>query len=121
VKFSTERRKKRIHFMEGKADSDLITDEWLVDEVLQRYPSTAAVFLQYRPICRTEPDRLFPHYPVMDLREYAESKGLRLELLLRQLHAAAEHGELVRRNPWIVSKSRNIEVSPGIYTRPEDF
>jgi hypothetical protein len=33
--------------MKEKAHSDRITDRWLVDEVLLRYPSTSVIFLQH--------------------------------------------------------------------------
>jgi hypothetical protein len=107
--------------MEGKAYSDRITDAWLVDEVLQRYPSTSVIFLQHGPASRTQPGRLFSDYPRMTLQEYADLRGVNIELLLRSLNAAAETERFVRRNPWILSEQKGIEVSPGIYMRPGDF
>src|SRR5688572_3607781 len=94
--------------------SSHITEEWLVDDVLQRYPSTSVVFLQYGPANRTQSGRPFPDYPRMNLQEYAEVRGVNKESVLRALNAAAETERFVRRNSWIVSK-RRPEVSPGIY------
>jgi hypothetical protein len=102
------------YFMEEKAYLERITDEWLVDEVLQRYPSTSVIFLQYGPASRTRPGRLFSDYPRMNLQEYAELRGVSLELLLRSLNAAAETERFVRRNSWILSERHEPEVSPGI-------
>jgi hypothetical protein len=101
--------------MKEKTCSDRITDEWLVDEVLQRYPSTSAIFLQHGPATRTQPGRLFSEYPRMNLQEYADLRGMSLELLLRSLNAAAETERFVRRNSWIPSERHEPEVSPGIY------
>jgi hypothetical protein len=100
--------------MKEKAHSDRITDEWLVDDVLLRYPSTSVIFLQHGPASRTQPGRLFPDYPRMNLQEYAELRGVSLELLLRSLNAAAETERFVRRNSWILSERHEPEVSPGI-------
>jgi hypothetical protein len=107
--------------MKEKAYSDRIAGEWLVDEILQRYPSTSVIFLQHGPATRTQPGRLFPNYPRITLQEYADLRGVSLELLLRSLNAAAETERFVRRNPWILSERNEIEVSPGIYIRPGDF
>jgi hypothetical protein len=100
--------------MEEKAYSNRITDECLVDDVLLRYPSTSAIFLQHGPATRTQPGRLFPDYLRTNLKEYADLRGVSLELLLRSLNAAAETERFVHRNPWILSKSNVPEVSPGI-------
>ena len=91
-----------------------ITDEWLVDDVLQRYSSASVIFLQHGPPSRMQSGRLFADYPRMNLQEYAELRGVSKELLLRALNAAAETERFVRHNSWIVSKRRR-EVSPGIY------
>lgn len=91
-----------------------ITEEWLVDEVLQRYPSTSVVFLQHGPASRIESGRLFADYPRMNLQQYADLRGVSKQLLLRSLNAAAETERFVRHNSWIISKKRR-EVSPGIY------
>jgi hypothetical protein len=91
-----------------------ITDEWLVDDVLQRYSSASVIFLQHGPASRMQSGRLFADYPRMNLQEYAELRGVSKELLLRALNAAAETERFVRHNSWIVSKRRR-EVSPGIY------
>jgi hypothetical protein len=101
--------------MEENVYSDRITDEWLVDDVLLRYPSTSVIFLQHGPASRTQPRRLFPDYPRMNLQEYADLKGVSLELLVRSLNAAAETERFARRNSWILSKRNEPEVSPGIY------
>jgi hypothetical protein len=101
--------------MEEKAYSDRITDEWLVDDVLLRYPSTSVIFLQHDPVSLTQPGRLFPDYLRTNLKEYADLRGVSLELLLRSLNAAVETERFVRRNPWIASERREPEVSPGIY------
>jgi hypothetical protein len=91
-----------------------ITDEFLVDDVLQRYSSASVIFLQHGPASRMQSGRLFADYPRMNLQEYAELRGVSKELLLRALNAAAETERFVRHNSWIVSKRRR-EVSPGIY------
>jgi hypothetical protein len=107
--------------MKEKAYSDHITDEWLVADVLRRYPSTSDIFLQHGAATRTQPDRLFADYLRMNLKEYADLRGVGIELLLRSLNAVAESEKFVRRNPWIPSKRNEIEVSPGIYMQPGDF
>ena len=89
-----------------------ITDEWLVDDVLQRYSSASVIFLQHGPASRMQSGRLFADYPRMNLQEYAELRGVSKELLLRALNAAAETERFVRHNSWIVNK-RRPEVSPG--------
>jgi hypothetical protein len=101
--------------------SDHITEEWLVEDVLQRYPSSSTIFLQHGSPIRTQPDRSFPDHVRVNLKEYADLRQVSIELLLRSLNAAAETEKLVRRNPWITEKRNEIEVSPGIYTRPGDF
>jgi hypothetical protein len=40
-----------------------ITDEWLVDDVLQRYSSASVIFLQHGPASRMQSGRLFADYP----------------------------------------------------------
>lgn len=101
--------------------SDHITDEWLVEEVLQHYPSTYDIFLQHGTASRTQPGQIFPDHSRMNLKGYADLRQVSIELLLRSLNAAAETEKVVRRNPWIAEKRNEIEVSPGIYTRPGDF
>lgn len=101
-------------FMEENVYADRITGEWLVDDVLLRYPSTSVIFVQHGPASRTQPDRLFPDYPRMNLQEYAALRGVSLEVLLRSLNAAAETERFTRRNPWIPSERNESEVSPGI-------
>lgn len=88
--------------MDGKAESSRITEDWLVDEVLQRYPSTSAIFLQYGPACRSRPDRLFPHYPPMTVKEYVDLKGVGKKLLLKRLIASAETDIFARKYPWLL-------------------
>lgn len=100
--------------MKEKDYSGRITDEWLVDDVLQRYPSTSVIFLQHGPASRIQSGRLFADYLRMNLQEYADLRGVGKELLLRALNAAAETERFVRHNPWIINKMRR-EVSPGIY------
>jgi hypothetical protein len=100
--------------MEEKVYLERITDEWLVDDVLLRYPSTSVIFFQHGPASCTQPGRLFPDYPRMNLQEYAELRGVSLKLLLRSLNAAAETERFIRRNSWILSERNEPEVSPGI-------
>ncbi|MGH7846668.1 MAG: hypothetical protein ACREQW_16090 [Candidatus Binatia bacterium] len=100
--------------MEGKADSEHITDERLVNEVLLRYPSTSVIFLQHGPASRTLPGRLFPDYPPMTVKEYADLRGVSIEFLLRSLNAAAETERFARRNPWVLSERNEPEVGPGV-------
>ena len=100
--------------MKEKDYSGGITQEWFVDEVLQRYPYTSVIFLEHGPASRTQSGRPFPDYPRMNLQDYADLRGVSLESVLRALNAAAETERFVRRNSWIVSKRRS-EVSPGIY------
>ena len=107
--------------MKEKAYAERITEEWLVDDVLQQYPSTSVIFLQHGSATRTQPGRLFTDYPSVNLKEYAELRAVSIELLLRSLNATAENDRFVRRNPWILNKKNEIEVSPGIYMRPGDF
>jgi hypothetical protein len=40
-----------------------ITDEWLVDNVLQRYSSASVIFLQHGPASRIQSARPLPIYP----------------------------------------------------------
>jgi hypothetical protein len=100
--------------MKEKDYSGRITEEWLVDDVLQRYPSTSVMFLQHGPASRIQSGRLFADYPRMNLQQYAELRGVSKESVLGALNAAAETERYVRRNSWIVSK-RSPEVSPGVY------
>jgi hypothetical protein len=92
--------------MDGTAESPWVTDDWLVDEVLQRYPSTSAIFLQYGPACRTRPDRLFPDYPPMTVKEYTDLRGVNKKSLLRHLNAFAETEAFARKHPWLLNCSR---------------
>jgi hypothetical protein len=101
--------------------SDSLSGEWLVDDVLQRYPSTSDIFIQHGPATRTLPGRLFPDHIKVTLQEYADLKGVSIEELLQSLNAAAETESFVRRNPWMVGKRNGIEVSPGMYARTTDF
>jgi hypothetical protein len=73
-----------------------ITDEWLVDDVLQRYSSASVIFLQHGPASRIQSARPFPIYPRMNLQEYADLRGVSKELVLRALNAAAETERFVR-------------------------
>ncbi len=100
--------------MKAKDYSGRITEEWLVGDVLQRYPSTSVIFLQHGPASRIQSGRLFADYPRMNLQEYADLREVSKESVLRALNAAAETERYVRRNSWIVSK-RRPEVSPGVY------
>jgi hypothetical protein len=75
--------------MNDQGYSDHITDEWLVEEVLQRYPSTSDMLFQHGS---TQADQLFPN-PRINLREYADLRGVSIEALLRSLNAAAETEE----------------------------
>jgi hypothetical protein len=84
--------------MKEKDYSGHITEEWLVDEVLQLYPSTSVVFLQHGPASRIESGRLFADYPRMNLQQYADLRGVSKQLLLRSLNGAAETERFVRHN-----------------------
>jgi hypothetical protein len=100
--------------MKEKDYSGRITEEWLVDDVLQRYASTSVIFLQHGSASRIQSGRPFPDYPRMNLQEYADLRGVSKKSVLRALNAAPETERFVRRTSWIVSK-RRPEVSPGIY------
>jgi hypothetical protein len=84
--------------MKEKGYSGRITEEWLVDYVLQRYPSTSVIFLQHGPASRIQSGRPFPDYPRMNLQEYAAVRGVSKESVLRALNAAAETERFGRRN-----------------------
>jgi hypothetical protein len=101
--------------------SDSIAADWLVDDVLQRHPSTSDIFIQHGPVMRTLPGRLFPEHIKVTLQEYADLKGVSIETLLRHLNAAVEAERYARRNPWMVDKKKIVEVSPGIYAPAVDF
>ena len=49
--------------MKEKDYSGDITEEWLLDELLQRYPSTSVIFLQHGPASRIKSGQPFPDYP----------------------------------------------------------
>jgi hypothetical protein len=54
--------------------SDSLTGEWLVDDVLQRYPASSDIFIQHGPVMRTPPGRLFPDHVKVTLQQYADLK-----------------------------------------------
>lgn len=69
---------------------------------------------KHGPASLTQPGRLFPEYPPMTVKEYADLRGVNIELLLRSFNASAESERFVRRNPWILSERNEPEVIPGV-------
>ena len=66
-----------------------ITAEASVREVIARFPSTGAVFLQHGPLAEAPQGSLYLAYPDWTVAEFAERRGVSLPALLGQLEAEA--------------------------------
>lgn len=73
-------------------DTGRIAAESSVRDVIARYPSTGAVFLQYGPLARAQRGNLYLSYPDWTVAEFAGTHDVPLPQLLRQLEAEAARG-----------------------------
>ena len=84
--------------METETDSKRITADWIVRDVVSRYPTTGPIFLQHGRMFRARAGELYASYdPPLTIREYAVLNRTDVEPLLRLLNAAAEAAECARK------------------------
>lgn len=79
--------------MERRNGSVPITAESLLNDVLQRYPTTGHIFLEHGYMYRVRDDQIFLDFSPMTVGEYAELNGVEVKLLLGLVNAAAEAEE----------------------------
>jgi hypothetical protein len=73
-----------------------ITTDSRVNDTLARYPSTAAVFLQFGRLYVDRPGELYPSFPGLPGGVFARNNRVDLEPLLVELNASAESEEAAR-------------------------
>jgi len=76
-----------------------ITADWLVDEVLRRYPATGPIFLQRGRMLEMGRGQVYPSYPQMTVAEYAARNDVDAPALLKALNAEAEARQFAAERP----------------------
>lgn len=80
-------------------DSERITADSAISDILERYPEAGPILLQHGRMFRTEKGRLYAEYGRMSVADYAAASGIDIERLLKALTAAAETSARARRHP----------------------
>ncbi len=73
-----------------------IAAESRVKDVVERYPSTGAVFIQRGPLYVDQPRELYVRFPDLSVAEFAERNRINLAALLKEIEALAESEEAAR-------------------------
>jgi hypothetical protein len=73
-----------------------IDAESRVKDVVERYPSTGAVFIQRGPLYVDQPHELYVRFPDLSVAEFAERNRINLAALLKELESLAESDEAAR-------------------------
>ncbi len=76
-----------------------VTADWLVDEVLRRYPMTGPIFLQQGRMLEAGQGQIYPSYPQMTVAEYAARNRIDVQALLKALNAEVEAREFAAERP----------------------
>jgi hypothetical protein len=80
-------------------DSERITADSAISDILDRYPEAGPILLQHGRMFRAEKGRLYAEYGRMSLAEYAVANGIDIERLRKALAAAAEASQRTRQHP----------------------
>jgi hypothetical protein len=83
---------------EPAPDRPVITADWSLTAVLARVPSTGVVFAQHGPLFKVQRGQIYPTFPELTVREWADANHVPLDALLVRLDAHAEGEEGARRS-----------------------
>src|SRR5262245_8966325 len=84
-----------------------------VHDVLERYPTTGAVFLQHGSFVRDVPGQLYAAYdPDLTVEGFAQKSGVAVDRLISRLAAAVEAEDFERRTNPKGGEPANLHQAP---------